>query len=101
MLGRIQEINYNSLKETVRLWLEGISDEVDMVVLVHFEENPSYRRPFPADKNPSTRKIPLDIEAILCAEDVICRTCLRPATYKDCDEPLSQLARHAPHGPLP
>ena len=74
--------NYNSLKETARLWLEGMSDEVDMVVLVHFEETPPYRCPLSAYENPSTRGIPLDIKAIR-AEDVICRTSFGPAIYKD------------------
>ncbi|KAK3937710.1 hypothetical protein QBC46DRAFT_391996 [Diplogelasinospora grovesii] len=73
--------NYNSLKENARLWLEGMPDEVDMVVLVYFQEDPPYRCPLPKTQNPNTRGIPLNLRAIH-ARDVTCQDSLGPATYK-------------------
>ncbi len=75
--------NYDSLKETARLWLEGMQDnQVEMVTLIHYEENPPYRCPLHAGKNPTTQGIPLDISDIYASHPV-CTTPTGPVTYRD------------------
>ncbi len=72
---------YESLKKTASLWLEGMANQVDMVVLVNFEEDPPYRCPLSANEDPNTRGIP-DIKDIP-PQDFSCEGSLGPATYKD------------------
>ncbi len=72
---------YQSLGETARLWLEGMADEVDMVVLVNVEEDPPYRCPLSPDEDPNIRGIPQGIRDIHF-QDFMCQGSLGPATYK-------------------
>ena len=71
------------LENDARLWLEGMPDNIVMVMLVMFQEDPQYRCPLSRDEDPSTRGIPLDLAAIHRGqEDFIVVSPLGPATYK-------------------
>ncbi len=69
---------YEGLRDTARLWLEGMAGEVDMVVLIKIQENPSYRCPLSPDEDPDARGIFLPIRP----KDIACEGSLGPATYK-------------------
>ncbi len=77
--------DYESLKETACLWLEGMKgNQVEMVILIHYEETPSYHCQLPAGKNPSTQNIPLNIDDI-DASHTVCMTSTGPVRYKGKD----------------